>query len=76
MSEDHTRKPFDPDTARRAIQTYYATTDARQVIDDVRRFSPELATRLGIATPRPIAVRSGIFRRFAAFGRSIHRLFS
>jgi len=76
MTEDNTRKPFDPDTARRAIQTYYATTDPRQVIDDVRRFSPELATRLGIATPRPTTSRTGIFHRFAALGRSIHRLFS
>jgi hypothetical protein len=76
MSEDHTGKPLDPETARLAIQNYYATTDARQVIDDVRRFSPELATRLGLATPRPITVRTGIFRRFSAFGRSIHRLFS
>jgi hypothetical protein len=76
MSEDHKGKPLDPENARRAIQNYYATTNATQVIDDVRRFSPELAARLGIATPRPGTVRTGIFRRFSAFGRSIHRLFS
>jgi hypothetical protein len=32
------------------------------VIDDVRHFSPELAARLGIASPRSIAVRTGVFR--------------
>lgn len=76
MSEEHTGKALDPNTARLALRNYYATTDARRVIEDVRRFSPELATRLGIATPGPITVRAGIVRRFAAFGRSIHRLFS
>lgn len=75
MSEDVTGKPIDPNLARKAIQRYYATTPPRQVIEDVRRFSPELADRLGVATPRPTA-RPGILDRFAAFGRSLHRLFS
>lgn len=76
MSEDRTGQPIDPRVADEALRRYYATTPPSKVIEDVRRFSPELADRLGIgraaAEGRPRRARAIL----AAFGRSIHRMFS
>lgn len=70
---------IDPQQARETLREYYATASDDQVIEDLRRFSPELAERLGVAEgPIPSAVSGnhGLRGFFASFGRSVHRLFS
>ena len=67
----------DPQTARAALKRYYAETPTEKLVDDVRRSSPELAERLGVAEWQMRArSRRGVRGFFASFGRSVHRLFS
>lgn len=71
---------IDPERARAVLREYHRTASDQQIIDDVRRFSPELARRLGVdeasmaarITPR----RRGVAGAFARFRRSVLRLFS
>ena len=70
---------IDPVKARESLHEYYATASDQQIIDDLRRFSPELARRLGVdessqarVTPR----RRGIAGALASFRHSVLRLFS
>ncbi|HET7464949.1 MAG TPA: hypothetical protein VFJ82_27140 [Longimicrobium sp.] len=70
---------IDPQQARETLREYYATASDDQVIEDLRRFSPELAERLGVAegtVPSTASGNHGIRGFFASFGRSVHRLFS
>ena len=71
---------LDPQTARRKLKEYYATASDQQIIDDLRRHSPELARRLGVDAAsmerRNVPARRGMRGFFAAFGRSVQRLFS
>ena len=39
---------LDPESARAALREYHATATDRQIINDLRRDSPELAKRLGV----------------------------
>ena len=69
---------IDPELGRKVLREYHASTPIEQQIEDVRRWSPELAERLGLNDP---AVHRHLVRRkirgfFASFGRSVHRLFS
>jgi|GEM_PF-2794561 len=69
-----------PERARAVLMEYYATASDQQIIDDLRRHSPELARRLGVdAAPpaqRAAPVHRGARRFFASLGRSVLRLFS
>ena len=78
MTQDRSGVPIDPDVAGRVLRNYYETTPTWKIVDDLQRFSPELAKRLGVGadTPRPTPRRRGPAAWFAAFGRSLHRLFS
>ncbi|MBV9108308.1 MAG: hypothetical protein JO306_02750 [Gemmatimonadetes bacterium] len=69
---------IDPKAGRQALREYAATTPIERQIEDVRRWTPELAERLGLNDP---AVDRHLRRRkvrrvFDSFGRSVHRLFS
>ena len=71
---------IDPEHARAVLREYHRTASDQQIIDDLRRFSPELARRLGVdeasmqsrVTPR----RRGIAGALASFRTSVLRLFS
>ncbi|HEX6042510.1 hypothetical protein [Longimicrobium sp.] len=71
---------IDPEHARAVLREYHATASDQQIIDDLRRFSPELARRLGVDqdAPRPRIVprRRGIAGALASFRHSVLRLFS
>lgn len=71
---------IDPASARNALREYYDTATDAEVVEDLQRFSPRLAKRLGVrAAParEPERTREGRMRGFfAAFGRSVQRLFS
>ena len=70
---------LDPGVARKALREYHATTPIEEKIEDVRRFSPELAQRLGLNEPSPprrTGAERGLRAFFASFSRSVHRLFS
>jgi hypothetical protein len=68
---------LDPEVARKVLREYHATTPIAQQIEDVRRWSPELAERLGLNDPpvrrRPVQRIAGFF---TSFGQSARRLFS
>lgn len=71
---------IDPEKARAVLREYHATASDQQIIDDLRRHSPELARRLGVDAEsmerRNVPARRGMRGFFAAFGRSVQRLFS
>jgi hypothetical protein len=73
---------IDPVKARESLREYHATASDQQIIDDLRRFSPELARRLGVDAPfqLPGAAaaprRRGIAGVFASFRHSVLKLFS
>lgn len=71
---------IDPEHARAVLREYHATASDQQIIDDLRRFSPELARRLGVdqaAQPlRVVPKRRGIAGVFASFRHSVLKLFS
>jgi hypothetical protein len=69
---------IDPGVARRILRGYQAASAIEQQIDDVRRWSPALAERLGLNEPIiPQDRRSrGLRGFFTSFGRSVQRLFS
>ena len=73
--EDHM---VDPERAQAILREYYATASDTQVVEDLRRHSPRLARRLGVADgPLPTVERKSVLRGFfASFSRSLHRLFS
>jgi hypothetical protein len=69
---------IDPEVARKVLREYQATTPIEQQIEDVRRWSPALAERLGLNEPfipRDRTTRS-LRGFFTSFGRSVQRLFS
>jgi hypothetical protein len=70
---------IDPERARAVLKEYYATASDQQIVDDLWRFSPELARRLNVAAPKsrranPEAGRMRGF--FSSVSRSVARLFS
>lgn len=71
---------IDPERARSVLQEYHATASRQQLVDDLRRHSPELARRLGVNSPptlrRTAPAKRGMRDLFAALGRSVQRLFS
>ncbi|HYH83376.1 MAG TPA: hypothetical protein VEX86_26515 [Longimicrobium sp.] len=70
---------INPESARTVLREYHATTPIEEQIEDVRRYSPELAERLGLSDARSnVRVRSarGIRGFLASVGRSVHNLFS
>jgi hypothetical protein len=73
-------KVLDPETARGVLKEYYATATDQQIIDDLRRHSPELACRLGVDAPfdppQAMPSRRGVRGIFNSLGRSVLRLFS
>ena len=70
---------IDPEKARATLREYHATASDQQIIDDLRRHSPELARRLGVdvesaavrQTPR-MSMRGAL----GTFRRSVLRLFT
>jgi hypothetical protein len=55
MRECHTAEVntmIDPQAALRVMQEYYATATDKEIIDDLRRFSPELAEHFGVGLVR------------------------
>lgn len=72
---------IDPEHARAVLREYHATASDQQIIDDLRRFSPELARRLGVdedpsPPPRVVPRRRGIAGALASVRHSVLRLFS
>jgi hypothetical protein len=71
---------IDPEAARAVVREYHATATDQQIVDDLRRFSPELARRLGVdAAPglRPPDVAARKLRGFfSSLGRTVLKLFS
>jgi hypothetical protein len=71
---------IDPQKARAALKEYHATASDQQIVEDLWRFSPELARRLGVAPPGQVTQPSpepGRMRGFfSAFRRSVLRIFS
>jgi hypothetical protein len=71
---------IDPETARAVLREYHSTAPDQQIINDLRRHSPELARRLAVeAVPRPARPGSAtgkIRGLFTNFGRSVSKLFS
>lgn len=68
---------IDPEKARAVLRDYHATATDQQIVEDLRRHSPELARRLGVApVPQAEPVRSGPRGFFASVGRSVLKLFS
>lgn len=71
---------IDPQRARAVLKEYYATASDQQIIDDLRRHSPELARRLGVDAAsqarQPDPARGRVRGLFSSFGRSVLRLFS
>jgi hypothetical protein len=67
---------IDPQTARRVFQEYYETTSFQKIIDDLRRYSPELAERLGVGLSGPVPRRMRrkcVLRTFRAAGRTLQQ---
>lgn len=71
---------IDPEKARAVLKEYHATASDRQIVDDLWRFSPELARRLGVAPPgqavQASPKRGGARGFFSSFRRSVLRFFS
>jgi hypothetical protein len=71
---------IDPETARAVLREYHSAASDQQIVDDLRRHSPELARRLAVeAVPRPARPGSApgkIRGLFTNFGRSVLKLFS
>ena len=67
---------IDPERARLVLREYHASTPVDEQIADTRRFSPELADRLGLNEPVPPRRARGLRRFLSSFGQSVHRLFS
>lgn len=72
---------IDPERARAVLREYHATATDQEIVDDLWRHSPELARRLGVAPPGSQAISvqrrpRGMRSFFAAFGRSVQRLFT
>jgi len=71
---------IDPETARAVLREYHSTAPDQQIVDDLRRHSPELARRLGVeAAPSralPGSATGKIRGLFTNFGRSVLKLFS
>lgn len=70
---------IEPEQARAVLKEYYATASDQQVVDDLWRFSPELARRLNVAPPaevRRVSPKPKTRGFFASLGRSVMRLFS
>jgi hypothetical protein len=72
---------INPETARAVLREYHAAASDQQIVDDLRRHSPELARRLGVGTAegRKAPGLRGIRGFYAAFERSLRsvlRLFS
>ena len=69
---------IDPEVARKVLRRYQATTPIERQVEDVRRWSPELAERLGLNEPFVLRGRRtrGLRGFFTSFGRSVQRLFS
>jgi hypothetical protein len=69
---------IDPEMARKILHEYQVTTPIEQQIEHTRRWSPELAERLGLNEPfvsRSSRTR-GLRGLFTSFGKSVQRLFS
>jgi hypothetical protein len=67
---------IDPQTARRVFEEYHATATDQEIIDDLRRYSPGLAQRLGVGLSGPVprmARKKGVLRIFEAFGRTLSK---
>jgi hypothetical protein len=70
---------IDPGHARAVLQEYHATASDQQIVEDLWRFSPELARRLDVAPPgevRPTVPKSRVRGVFSSLRRSVLRLFS
>lgn len=71
---------IDPHLARAALKQYYATASDQQIVDDLWRYSPELARRLNLTPPgeaRHARRRPGRIRGYvASISRSVLRFFS
>lgn len=70
---------IDPEHARQVLREYHETAPLQKLIDDTRRYSPELADHLGLPEQpvhKPARAGGGFRDLFASFGRSIHKLFS
>jgi hypothetical protein len=71
---------IDPQRARAVLKEYYATASDQQIVDDLWRFSPELARRLNVAPPgearRTAPKTRKMWSVFSSLRRSVLRLFS
>jgi hypothetical protein len=72
---------IDPETGRQVLREYAANTPIEKQIEDVRRWTPELADRLGLNDPAVDRdLRGRKVTRFIGSlgrsGRSVRRLFS
>jgi hypothetical protein len=69
---------IDPEKARAVLRDYHATATDQQIVEDLRRHSPELARRLGVAprVPQAAPVHGGPRGFFASLGQSVLKLFS
>lgn len=71
---------IDPQRARAVLKEYYATASDQQIVDDLWRFSPELARRLNVTPPGEVRLVAPKPRRvwsvFSSIRHSVLRLFS
>ena len=70
---------IDPEAARATLREYYRTTPPEQIIADLRRYSPELARRLGVDVDPVPQKRTGLRAvrgALAGFRRSVLRILS
>ena len=70
---------IDPQRARAVLKEYYATASDQQIVDDLWRFSPELARRLNVPAPgeqRVPAKTRTVAGLFSSLRHSVLRLFS
>ena len=74
------RTMIDPQRARAVLKEYYATASEQQIVDDLWRFSPELARRLNVSPPGEVRRTTPKTRKmssvFTSIRRSVLRLFS
>lgn len=71
---------IDPEKARAVLREYHATASDQQIVEDLWRHSPELARRLGVASPSRVRHGSlapkGLRGFLLSIRRSVLRLFS
>lgn len=71
---------IDPQRARAVLKEYHATASERQIVEDLWRFSPELARRLDVAPPGEVPHAASKPRRtwsvFSSIRHPVLRRFS